>query len=212
MTIAFMLSAIVFPPPGDGPAEAEALVAEPEPVPPVFEPPAATAPPARRVPVWVWILLVAALIIVCVCCLCATLIAGVWATTASESPFRTSTPGIDTPITVEGVQVQLTSAARQDSYKSATGTHRPRQASDELLVIEATLSGATDSQKILAWKPFTVDDTGRKDVPGISTVTSDKDKRPTKAIWIIAVAKTARSFTFHLPGDKTVNLAPLLSR
>ena len=160
MITPFIFSAIVSPPPVDEAAESETLITEAEPASPVVE-----TPPARRVPTWVWVLLVAVVVILCVCCLCATLGAGVWALSSGESPFRTSTPGIDTPITVEGVQVQLTSATRQDSYKSATGTHRPRQASDELLVIEATLSGATDAQKILAWKPFTIDETGREDTP-----------------------------------------------
>jgi len=220
MIVSFILNATLSShPPPDEPGE-ETLVAvtpaapEVEPAPPDETVPA-TPSRGRRVPPWVWILLVVGLVLLCTCCLCAVLGAGAWAVSGSvptsAGPFRTSNPGIDTPITVEGVQVQVTSAKRQASYTSVGRTHRPTRASDELLVIEATLSGGTDSQPILKWQVFTIDETGRKDVPGVSSVTSDKDERPTKATWVIAVAKTSRSFILHLPGDKTIDLAPLLS-
>ena len=188
--------------------------AEPEPPAAQFEPPfppppieatPAAPPRARRgVPVWVWILLVLGLVTLCCCC-CALTGAGAWAVSGLSS---SQTPGIGSPITAEGIQVQVTSVTRKSSYVSGTRTSTPSLPGDELMIIEAKVSRG-DTQTFTNWKVYVTDENGRQGSPGITTTTSATGGSVDKVTWIIAVSKTSRAFTLHLPGEQTIDLTPL---
>jgi hypothetical protein len=190
--------------------EAAPPVPESVPSPPEVEP--AAPPRARRVPIWVVILLI--VVLFALCCLCCAL-AGIGVAVAggdlssAAGPFRVSTPGIDTPITVEGVQLQLTSAKQQSNYQSATRRYKPTKATDIFLVIEGEVDSG-NLQSISKWGAYVTDEDDRQSKPSITTFSAPKDDKPGRVVWVIVVSRSSQSFTLHLPDEQEIDLGPIL--
>ena len=68
---------------------------------------------------------------------------------------------------------------------------------------------AGDLKAVPDWDVYTIDENGRRDTSGVK-ISGTIDGQPNTIIWLIAVAKTSRSFTMHFPGGTKINLAPLL--
>ncbi len=131
---------------------------------------------------------------------------------ASITPIPTNTPysipGIDSPITVQGVTFQIVSAALQGSYDVYGQTHEPTDPNDSLLVVMADLLEG-EQQGIFDWTVSCRDEQGRQDVASITTIGTTDSGQP-QITWVFAVSKTSRSLVLELPESVTIDLAPLL--
>jgi len=128
--------------------------------------------------------------------------------TPTATPTPLPIPGIDTPMTVEGIRFILTDAQFQDSYKSIDRTFRPNNAGETLLVLTGDVlsGGSTDIGK---WKVEVKDENGESYVSGVKITTTTQGGKIT-FIWLIAVPEDAQELTLHLPDGQSINLMLLL--
>jgi hypothetical protein len=126
--------------------------------------------------------------------------------TATPTPIR----GIDIPLSVQGIELQISSVTQQDTYQTSAGqTFEPVAANDVFLIVEsAVLSG--DVEGILDWCVSITDDKGRETTPGLSTTTRSDSGRGNSVTWLFVVTRASRLFTLHLPDEQTISLDPLL--
>lgn len=111
--------------------------------------------------------------------------------------------GIDSPLEVDGVQIQLTSAKLQDSMELGTDTYQANSAGDTILSVTASTSENNP--------PITVsvtDENGRVDVPSITQ--SETGGGASTLTWMFGVSKSGGSFTLNLPGEVDIPLDSLL--
>lgn len=114
-----------------------------------------------------------------------------------------STKGIDSPIEVDGVQIQLLSAELTDTLDLGTQRLNPSFAGDTLLSVEA--SSSIDNPQI---KVSVTDENGRVDTPAVvQSISADGEYSVT---WIFGVSKSAKNFTLNLPGEINLALDSLL--
>jgi len=111
--------------------------------------------------------------------------------------------GIDSPIEVGGIQLQVTSVTTQDTYDMGDQRMEPASSADTILVVEASVSEATDDLVVSV-----MDENGRTDSPSV-TQTKTMDDEITMT-WLFGVSKSAESFTLNLPGDIAIPLDSLL--
>jgi hypothetical protein len=111
--------------------------------------------------------------------------------------------GIDSPVTVDDTELQITSAKLQDTIDIGTQTLRPSSSGDTILSV--TASSSKENPKL---EVSVTDNNGRSDTPSVTQSSSGDGK--TSVTWFIGVSKAADSFTFHLPGDIAVPLDSLL--
>ncbi len=124
--------------------------------------------------------------------------------TSTVSPQTASA----TPVTIQDIKLQITSATRQASYMNpiTQKVYTPDDTQrDEVMVVEAkVLSG--DIGKVSDWRDVWItDENGRETSPGSVTTKPDGT-----VIWPIVVQKSSHSFTLHLPDSVTVNLDSLV--
>ena len=119
--------------------------------------------------------------------------------------------GIDTPIAMGEDEIQFTSATRQESYTSAGQTLKASGGDNELLVVEAsTVAGDPDMDTVQAWHAAVVDENGRKENAGMTSVGIIDGEA--SILWVFAVARNADSLTLELAGDISVPLDTLLAQ
>ena len=125
---------------------------------------------------------------------------------AAPSPI--AQPGIDVPISVEGQDLQITSAELADSYTSTFSDEvfRPTSARDTLLIVEGTVQGTVED--VHDWKVTVTDDSGESATPGVTSSTTEESAA--EVDWVFVVDKSAGAFVLELPGAATVDLTPLL--
>ncbi len=119
-------------------------------------------------------------------------------------------PGIDTPIPVGDVELQFTSATKQDSYSvSFDQKMRPNATEDILLIVEAdVVSGDLDMDVVQEWGVTVQDEGGREDKPGMTQAgIMDGEEQ---ILWVFAVSRASQSLTVNLPDGQTVALDSLL--
>ena len=80
-----------------------------------------------------------------------------------------------------------------------------KTADDTVLTVEVLLISG-DLKKLSSMKLSVTDDQGKRSESGTTLSVNDKNQ----VIWLIPVAKTARSFTLHFPSGEAVDLSPLL--
>jgi hypothetical protein len=109
-----------------------------------------------------------------------------------------SRPGIDTPVTVSGVSLQLVSATYNSNVSFGKGK--------ALMVKAEILSGTDDPSK---WDVSLTDASGNKSTPGLTnTETSSNGK--SAVMWGFDVAAGASSLTLNLPGGQTIAVDSLV--
>jgi hypothetical protein len=113
------------------------------------------------------------------------------------------TQGIDSPIEVDGVELQLVSAELADTLDMGSQELRPSSAGDTILSVKA--SSSVDNPQI---KVSVTDESGRVDTP--SVVQSESASGEYSVTWIFGVSKSAKSFTLMLPGEIKLKLDSLL--
>lgn len=134
--------------------------------------------------------------------------------TATRSPTPTMLPtptlisGIGTPISVAGVQLQLSSASFHDTYENLS-TQNPLEFT--LLVINGKVfSGPAPLGAIWDQGTEIINEVGR--VSGRAYALTGLGANPVTFTWVFGVARTSKSLKLRLPEGKTIDLAPLLTR
>jgi hypothetical protein len=119
--------------------------------------------------------------------------------------------GIDKPIVMGDYEIQFTSATRQESYTSAGQTLKASGGANELLIVEASVvAGEPDMDTVQAWHAAVVDENGRKENAGMTSVGIIEGE--SSILWVFAVARDADSLTLELAGDASVPLDSLLAQ
>lgn len=113
------------------------------------------------------------------------------------------TPGIDSPVDIDGVQIQLLSAELADTLDLGTQGLKPSSAGDTILSVEA--SSSIDNPQI---KVSVTDENGRVEPPPVvQSISADGEYSVT---WSFIVSKSAKNFTLNLPGEINLALDSLL--
>jgi hypothetical protein len=127
--------------------------------------------------------------------------------------FATPTPlpilGIDTPVIVNGLEIKVTSAQFEESYKSIDKTFRASKTGEILLVVKG-FCPKSDLGATKNWKVTVSDELGNSK-PSSITVTTTKDDR-LELTWVFAVSKNSNVFTLHLPENQTIDLSNILNK
>lgn len=127
--------------------------------------------------------------------------------------FATATPlpipGIDSPVIVNGLDVRVTSARFEESYKVMDKTFHASKAGEILLVVEG-FCPTSDMGKTKNWKVTVSDESGSVKSNSI-TVTSTKNER-LELTWVFVVSKNSNVFTLHLPENQTIDLSTILNK
>jgi hypothetical protein len=122
-----------------------------------------------------------------------------------------STPGIDSPVTIAGVQLQIDSATIQDIYRTSMNEFSPKSQSDTLLVVQAEISISNDELELSDWDAEVRDENGAISEADFqmarSTVVDEEETNYLE--WVFAVDKNAGSFTLLLR-EAEIDLTPLL--
>jgi hypothetical protein len=122
------------------------------------------------------------------------------------------TAGVDAPIIIDDVAVQVVSAQMQDSFSTGGTEYSPRDSGDALLVVKATIDSPIDEVDTDDWNIRVEDSGGRNSDTDLriarSGVINGEEER--SLTWIFAVGRNAEQFTLWLR-DQPVDLAPLLS-
>ena len=122
-----------------------------------------------------------------------------------------STPGIDSPVTIAGVQLQIDSATIQDIYRTSMNEFSPKSQSDTLLVVQAEISITNDELELSDWDAEVRDENGAISEADFqmarSTVVDEEETNYLE--WVFAVDKNADSFTLLLR-EAEIDLTPLL--
>ncbi|HEX9797805.1 MAG TPA: hypothetical protein VGA52_12525 [Anaerolineales bacterium] len=122
-----------------------------------------------------------------------------------------STPGIDSPVTIAGVQLQIDSATIQDIYRTSMNEFSPKSQSDTLLVVQAEISISNDELELSDWDAEVRDENGAISEADFqmarSTVVDEEETNYLE--WVFAVDKNADSFTLLLR-EAEIDLTPLL--
>jgi hypothetical protein len=142
------------------------------------------------------------------------------------------------PITVEGIQLQIGSATKQATFTTSQSTYRTNSADDEFLVVKVKLLSAeteqvidwTDKEQVNDWKDAladqvfdwevtVTDENGRVEEPvGYKSIAYPDISpqgtwtAPGEVTWLFVVKKTSNSFTLNLPENKTIKLSFLLNK
>ncbi|MGH2673350.1 MAG: hypothetical protein ACRDHC_10270 [Actinomycetota bacterium] len=131
---------------------------------------------------------------------------------ATQSPGTspTSPAGEGRALSIQGIDLQLTSATRMDRYVSGDQTFLPGAPSDTFLVIRGTFEGSSD--RLLEFAVSVVDENGRRDVPSVTVtdVNLTEGRGEGDVEWAFAVSDSSSSFTFDLPEGNSVDVTPLL--
>jgi len=115
------------------------------------------------------------------------------------------------PLSIEGIDLRLTSATRRDRYVSGDQTFLPGAPGDTFLVIRGTFEGNSD--RLLEFEVSVVDENGRRDVPSVTVtdVNLTEGQGMGDVEWALAVSESSSSFTFDLPEGNSVDVTLLLA-
>jgi hypothetical protein len=134
-----------------------------------------------------------------------------WAQSLLPAAAPTPVPGIDAPLTVEGIQLQVISIARQDTYEvSSQQEFVPNSPWDECLIVEASIK-AYDPQKAQGWEVSVTDENGRESKSNLTSTETDASGVAKGIMWLFVVATDARSLTLHLLDGQSIQLDTLLA-
>jgi hypothetical protein len=133
--------------------------------------------------------------------------------TITRTPIATRTPitipGIDQPISVNGLDVKITAAHFEQSYKFLDQTLRPSKTGEVLLVVEGVCL-TSDMDKVKGWKVSVGDDAGNMRTTSV-TVTSKKEDH-LELTWVFVVVKNSGGFTLYFPGKQEIDLSSILEK
>jgi hypothetical protein len=131
--------------------------------------------------------------------------------TATPTPIPPTAlvPGIDEPLNVEGVEVRLSSATKQDSYEIGMQQFSPNSPEKTILVIEAAVK-AEEPEVAKEWNVSIVDTNSREVSPSQITSLKTYNDGRTEVIWVFVVKQTANSLTMQLPGGQAIPIDTLL--
>jgi hypothetical protein len=117
-----------------------------------------------------------------------------------------STPGIGSPIMIDGTEFQVTSASMQDSYRVANEEYSPASGYDAFLIVEAETPPTGVDVEISDWEVQVQDENGRIDDPSITRVVSGiVDTQEGNFLeWAFVVYKDAQSYTLVIQGYEIV--------
>ncbi len=121
------------------------------------------------------------------------------------------TPGVESPIDIGGVDVQVESTRIQDSYSTGQSEYSAKSRSDTLLVVRAEVSASTDDFDPDGWNVRVQDQIGRMSEPDLRIATTGVvgGVEQHSLTWLFAVNRNSDHFTLLLL-DRQVDLAPLL--
>lgn len=122
------------------------------------------------------------------------------------------TAGVDTAITVDDVEVQVTAALTRDSYSTGQSEFSPSSRSDTLLIVSADVTNATDDFDAADWDVIAEDEAGRTADPDlrISRTGTFEGAERHSLTWVFAVTRTSQQFTLSIEGQE-VDLTALLT-
>jgi hypothetical protein len=116
-------------------------------------------------------------------------------------------PGIDKPVTIDGIDFKVISAER----KSSVPTHRVYLNEDEeLLLVTAEFSDTTAHEKVANWKYNVTDENGRKGELVMSYITIFGNKEEYVFSVLMVISKSSKSFSMSINDKTKINLNSLL--
>ena len=115
--------------------------------------------------------------------------------------------GIGKPITIDGIDLSVTSVTRKSEFSAGGQVSRPSSSSDIILIVKADVSAGNEEVKEKGWKFSVVDENGRIDTPSITsfmsgTINGEENKNVLELVF--AVDKNSDSFTLMLPENEIV--------
>ncbi|MEX1207829.1 MAG: hypothetical protein WEE36_04365 [Acidimicrobiia bacterium] len=120
--------------------------------------------------------------------------------------------GVDAPIIIDDVAVQVVFAQIQDSFSTGGAEYSPRDSDGALLVVRATIDSPIDAVDTDDWN-IRVEDSGggtsNADLRIAQSGVIDGEEK-NSLTWVFAVTRDADPFTLWLR-DQSVELAALLS-
>ena len=131
----------------------------------------------------------------------------------SPSPTSAPIPGIDTPITIDGVQLLLVEAGFHETYTLIIQELKPNSPDDQLLVVKTrAISGdpAVSDAWLQQGEVFIVDANGQTytDAAGASgTIMGEENVM----VWAFSVSRQAQGLVLKLPAGNQIPLAQTLS-
>jgi hypothetical protein len=132
--------------------------------------------------------------------------------TQSGAQPTTSAPSANSgSLTVAGVQFQVASATRQNTYLVGTKTYKPSTTQDECLLVEAQLLSG-DTGKVSDWTVSVIDEKRRASNASYASTISGGSTQGGKQRWLFYVAKTSQSFVLNLPDQQAFKLDSLLKK
>jgi hypothetical protein len=126
----------------------------------------------------------------------------------SKSPSTNPSPSF-AALTVNGVQVEIRSANRQNNYTSGGFILAPEDDNFEFIFVNATLSQNPSSAK--DWEVSLKDEKGNVFGVALSPPIMMVNDSINYTSWLFQVPKTSNSFSFILPNQQTTDLSPFLS-
>jgi hypothetical protein len=123
-----------------------------------------------------------------------------------------ATPGIDSPLTIDGNELQIVSAELSETYETIGGReYSPKSESDTLLIVKAEISADIDDIELSEWDAAIRDENGRIDDAGMRGKFSGTVDEESGIFleWLFAVDEDAQSFTLLLR-DQQIDLEKML--
>jgi hypothetical protein len=131
----------------------------------------------------------------------------------TEEPSPSPDQGGPSTVSVDGVDLRLTSAIFKDRYATdslaGTGTEVffPGSPGDTFLIVRGRFEGNSDA--LHEFTTAVVDENGRRDTPSITTTRTGGAGLDTVE-WVFAVSRASRGFTLRVQNE-TFDLAPFLA-
>jgi hypothetical protein len=120
-----------------------------------------------------------------------------------------SAAGVNSPLAVGDVKLQITQVTWHDSYVIDEAEHRrtltPQATTDTLMVVRAKIVSGTADVNL---EVSVLDANGRTDKPTVITQSTSNGEETIE--WLFAVSKSAPSYTLNFPDNKSIKLDSFL--
>ena len=124
-----------------------------------------------------------------------------------------SAPGISTPLTINGIELQVISASLHKSYMIGSQEYSPSASGDLLLLVRAQLTSSGEDIDLGDWKAQVQDGNGRISNSDIqSKITGTIEGREgTFLEWFFVVDEDAQQLSLNI-GEHEIDLSSILNK
>jgi len=124
-------------------------------------------------------------------------------------------PGINTPLTVNDVEVQVMSVEVTNDYSSGFrgGVNITAQSPDqEVVVVTAHALSQDDVLKLFDWAVALTVDGGSPVEAATVDITTNVERKGGRLIWVFVVPAKAQTFVLNLPDGQTIDISLRVNR